>query len=39
MELVYSPKVIDLINKNSDEIFVEYTKEYAKNSLKLYLFG
>ena len=30
LELVYSPKVIELIVKNSEEIFIEYTKEYAE---------
>ena len=34
LELVYSPKVIDLINKNFDEIFVEYTKEYAEKLIE-----
>lgn len=31
LELVYSPKVIELINKNTDEGFIEYSKEYAEN--------
>ena len=35
LELVYSPKVINLILKNSDESFVEYTKDYAENLIML----
>ncbi|MBX7169455.1 MAG: hypothetical protein K1X72_00770 [Pyrinomonadaceae bacterium] len=30
LQLVYSPKVIELINKNSVESFIEYNKEYSE---------
>lgn len=30
LELVYSPKVIEIIKKNSEENFIEYTKEYVE---------
>jgi hypothetical protein len=30
LELVYSPKVLELIEQNSNECFIEYTKEYAE---------
>lgn len=35
LELVYSPKVIELINKNSEETHTEYTKEYVDYLIKI----